>query len=166
MRTSQPRIVVGFSRSAASAAALLWALHEAREHGTAVVAVHAWQWSGESRASYAPMDTWRCRDDELRAVRQSAERAIADLVPDPAARLAVTTVVEQGPAVQVLLRHAEGAELLVLGSRPYDPDLPAPMGPVLAACLPRASCPVVVVTPEMARPALTPAFAGTRPPAA
>ncbi|WP_158578681.1 universal stress protein [Spongiactinospora rosea] len=149
-KTSQPRIVVGFSRSSASIAALLWALGEAALREAVVSPVHAWQWSGESRASYAPMGTWRCRDDELAAVRREIVRAVAELTPRPL--LPPAPVIDQGPAVQVLLRHAETADLLVLGSRPYDPDSPAPMGAVLAACVPRSACPVVVVTPGRVAP--------------
>lgn len=137
--TPRPRIVVGFSHSAASAAALLWALREAAIREAAVEPVHAWQWSGEYRASYAPMGTWSGRDEEHDAVTDRTRRAISLLAPQ------LDPVVSYGPTVQVLLRHAEGADLLVLGGRRADPDTPGPPGPVVHACLAGAPCPVVVV---------------------
>ncbi|WP_165634677.1 universal stress protein [Thermostaphylospora chromogena] len=137
--TLRPRIVVGFSHSAASAAALLWALREATIREAAVEPVHAWQWSGEYRASYAPMDTWSGRDEEHDAVTDRTRRAISLLAPQ------LSPIVLHGPTVQVLLKHAEGAELLVLGGRRADPDTPGPPGPVVHACLAGAPCPVVVV---------------------
>lgn len=121
--TLRPRIVVGFSHSAASAAALLWALREATIREAAVEPVHAWQWSGEYRASYAPMDTWSGRDEEHDAVTDRTRRAISLLAPQ------LSPIVLHGPTVQVLLKHAEGAELLVLGGRRADPDTPGPPAP-------------------------------------
>lgn len=144
--TPRPRIVVGFSHSAASAAALLWALREAAIREAAVEPVHAWQWSGEYRASYAPMGTWSGRDEEHDAVTDRTRRAISLLAPQ------LDPVVSYGPTVQVLLRHAEGADLLVLGGRRADPDTPGPPGPVVHACLAGAPCPVVVV-PAWSAPA-------------
>ncbi len=141
-QTTQPRIVVGFSHSTASASALLWAIREARLRQAVVEPVHAWQWSGEGRASYAPMGTWRCRDEEQSAIRHSTSLAVSELAPG------LSPVVLHGPAVQVLLQQAEDADLLILGSRPFDPDAPAPIGPVVGACLLRAPCPVVVVSPD------------------
>jgi nucleotide-binding universal stress UspA family protein len=57
--------------------------------------------------------------------------------------------VTEGLAARVLLDHAGGAELLVLGSAaalagPHTP------GPVARACLRHARCPVVVVSTHQA----------------
>ncbi|GLW12325.1 universal stress protein [Microtetraspora sp. NBRC 13810] len=142
-KTNQPRIVVGLSHSTASSSALLWAVNEATLRQAVIEPVHAWQWSGEGRASYAPMGTWRCRDEEREAAASDIRRAVAEIAPH------LAPVISHGSAPQVLLRHAEEADLLVLGCRAFDPDAPAPIGPVVSACLVRARCPVVVVTPDM-----------------
>jgi nucleotide-binding universal stress UspA family protein len=55
--------------------------------------------------------------------------------------------VAEGLAARVLLDHAVGAELLVLGSATR--CAPDGIGPVARACLRRAPCPVVVVSVEM-----------------
>ncbi|MFC6084747.1 universal stress protein [Sphaerisporangium aureirubrum] len=142
--TIRPRIVVGVSNTPAAAAALRWALGEARLRDAEVVAVHAWQWSGKHRASYAPMGSWRSPDEEYEAARERARRVVGRVSPglDP--------VVAQGPPAQVLLEHGAGAAMLVLGVRAADPGTPAPAPPVVAACVMAALCPVVVISARAA----------------
>ncbi|MEO3812528.1 universal stress protein [Sphaerisporangium sp. B11E5] len=142
--TIRPRIVVGLSNSPAATAALRWALGESRLREAEVVAVHAWQWSGKHRASYAPMGSWRSPDEEYEAVRERIRRAVARVAPglDP--------VVAQGPPAQVLLEHSADAAMLVLGVRAADPGAPAAAPPVVAACVMAARCPVVVISARAA----------------
>ncbi|GAA1262739.1 hypothetical protein GCM10009677_13010 [Sphaerisporangium rubeum] len=149
--TIRPRIVVGVSNSPAATAALLWALGEATLRQAQVVPVHAWQWSGQHRASYAPMGNWRSPDEEYQAVRERIRRAVAAVAPG------LTPVVAKGPAAQVLLEHSAGAAMLVLGVRATDPGAPAAAPPVVAACVMAARCPVVVIAaPAAAAPAFRP----------
>ncbi|MEU9889068.1 universal stress protein [Sphaerisporangium sp. NPDC051011] len=143
-KTTPPRIVVGVNHSPAATAALRWALGEARLRGAVIEAVHAWQWSGQHRASYAPMGTWRSHDEEYQAARERTRRIVAEVLPS------TEPVVAHGPPAQVLLAHAEDADLLVLGIRSPSPGAPASATPVLAACVMGARCPVVVVSTEMA----------------
>ncbi|WP_181871640.1 universal stress protein [Sphaerisporangium album] len=150
-KTTRPRIVVGVNHSPAATAALRWAVGEASLRDAAIEAVHAWQWSGQHRASYAPMGTWRSHDEEFQAARERTRRIVADVLPS------AEPVVAHGPPAQVLLAHSEDADLLVLGIRSPAPGVPATATPVLAACLMGARCPVVVVSPEMLpAPDLTP----------
>ena len=60
--------------------------------------------------------------------------------------VAVTVEIAEGLAARVLLDHADGAEMLVLGSAGC---APAGIGPVARACLRHALCPVVVVSVAM-----------------
>jgi nucleotide-binding universal stress UspA family protein len=147
--TIRPRIVVGVSNSPAAAAALRWAIGEARLRGAEVVAVHAWQWSGKHRASYAPMGSWRSPDEEHQAARERTRRVVARV------SAGLEPVVAQGPPAQVLLEHCADADLLVLGVRATEPGTPAAAPPVVTACVMAAPCPVVVIS---ARAANTPAF--------
>jgi nucleotide-binding universal stress UspA family protein len=141
-KTTRPRIVVGVSHSPAATAALRWALGEARLRDAVILAVHAWQWSGQHRASYAPMGTWRSHDEEYEAAREETRRIVAPVVPS------IEPVVAHGPPAQVLLSHCEKAEMLVLGIRRPEPGAPGAATPVLAACILGAPCPVVVVSPR------------------
>ncbi|MFC7384460.1 universal stress protein [Sphaerisporangium rhizosphaerae] len=146
--TSRPRIVVGVSHSPAATAALRWALGEARLRDAVIQPVHAWQWSGQHRASYAPMGTWRSHDEEYAAAREQTRRVVAQVAPS------LTPIVAHGPPAQVLLTHCEGAEMLVLGIRNPEPGTPVAATPVLAALIMSAPCPVVVVSPKsVPRPA-------------
>ncbi|GII57186.1 hypothetical protein Pth03_55750 [Planotetraspora thailandica] len=140
----QAKIVVGISGSAASAAALRWAAAEGRLRGARVRAVYAWEWSGGYHAPYAPLAGRVSREDERRDAAEMAERAVREL-----GGAHVESAVIEGPPAQVLLNAAAGADLLVLGSDEAAAG-PYPMiNPVVAACLLRAHCPVVVVLPGM-----------------
>ncbi|MEV7970890.1 universal stress protein [Sphaerisporangium sp. NPDC088356] len=142
-KSTRPRIVVGVSHSPAATAALLWALGEARLRDAVIQPVHAWQWSGQHRASYAPMGSWRSHDDEYEAARAQTRAIVAEVAPS------VEPIVAQGPPAQVLLNHCENAEMLVLGIRRPEAGLPVTAPPVLTACVMGARCPVVVISPHV-----------------
>ena len=76
-------------------------------------------------------------------------RLTADVaaVLGPAPVVNVDVRVAEGLAARVLLDHAVGADLLVLGSATR--CAPDGIGPVARACLRHAPCPVVVVSVEM-----------------
>lgn len=143
------QIVVGVDGSAASAAAVRWAVREARLRGATVRLVCAYHSDARLRAPYA---SWsRAHEDEPAVAAKALLDRAAELAIDhlPAGRL-ITDLVNEPPA-RALLDRAAGAEMLVLGtSRPADPPGPPPLalGPVARACLFRAPCPVVVVVPD------------------
>jgi nucleotide-binding universal stress UspA family protein len=60
----------------------------------------------------------------------------------------ITAVVEDGDPRQLLLRLAEQASLVVMGSRGRGPFRSLLLGSVTAAVAGRASCPVVVIPPN------------------
>ncbi|GII78047.1 universal stress protein [Sphaerisporangium rufum] len=152
---TRPRIVVGVSHSPTAITALRWALEEARLRGAQILPVHAWQWSGQHRASYAPMGTWRSHEEEYAAARERARGVVAG---HPAC---LEPVVAHGPPAQVLLRHCQDAEMLVLGIRRPEPGVPVTATPVVVACVMGARCPVVVVSCGAApEPAVRPRPAG------
>jgi nucleotide-binding universal stress UspA family protein len=138
--TSAGPIVVGVNGSSASAAALRWAANMAAAQRRELVAVAVWE--PHPVAPYAPAAGMHPQE------RERAEHALTAAVRDLAAAvpaLKVRQVPAAGLPARVLLRQAEGAELLVLGShRPAAAYSPAP-GPVALACLRGAACPVVVV---------------------
>jgi len=141
-----PAIVVGVDGSVASLAALRWAAREAGLRDTALHVVRAWEDAAKRVAPYAShaMPAQGAEDDLTTRNRLRANVAAA-LGPSPLVPVQVT--VAEGLAARVLLDHAAGADLLVLGSAIH--RAPDGIGPVARACLRHAPCPVVVVSAAM-----------------
>ncbi|MFI7413423.1 universal stress protein [Streptomyces sp. NPDC049627] len=138
-------IVVGVDGSEASVSALRWAAEQARNLGTSVLAVHAWE--RVPAAGYAPYAPTAARptaaDQRERAAELLASAVRAAIGPRTGPDL--HAVVEEGPPAWVLLRHARGARLLALGRRAHAQwELPA-IGAVGRECLRHATVPVVTV---------------------
>lgn len=136
------RIVVGIDGSTESDAALAWALAQARRTGDEVQAVHAWQYP--EMGEWMKPNPFELQHDELerdaaRVLREALDRA------GPHDDVAVDAVVGNGRAVALLLAAAEGAELLVVGSRGRGGFAGLLLGSVSQHCVQHAPCPVVVV---------------------
>jgi nucleotide-binding universal stress UspA family protein len=144
------RIVVGVDGSAASDAAVRWAVREARLRHATVHLVSAYHSDPRARAPYAP-GSWMTREDEHHAAAKALVAAASGLARRylPPGRL-MAELADELPA-RALLDRAADAELLVLGTtRPtlQSGQPPQAMGPVARACLRLAHCPVVVVCPD------------------
>ncbi|XRQ08754.1 universal stress protein [Actinomadura welshii] len=150
------RILVGVDGSAASLAALRWAVDEAARRDAEILAVRAWRPRRGWSASYVPGVRRHLLDRE----RQRARRALAADVRSvlgPARRVQVREELAYGDAVRVLLARAARADLLVLGGPTDDPALAGVIGFVRAACLKRAPCRVVLIREGRAPSASSPA---------
>ena len=145
------RIVVGVDGSAESVAALRWACREASLRGAEVLAVLALEAACHQVASYA-VPAPRSSGGSWGAARDALRRSVgeaAGLFPD----VKVRTEIAEGLAARVLLDHAAGADMLVLGRASQGPDPYRAAGPVIRACLRTALCPVVAIgSAEMASP--------------
>jgi nucleotide-binding universal stress UspA family protein len=153
------RIVVGVDGSAASAAAVRWAVREARLRNAAVHLVCAYDSDTRLRAAYASW-SWVTREDERYAAAGTLLAAAAELARPhlPPGRL--TAELTREPPVRALLDRAAGAEMLVLGTTRFarEPGQPPrAIGPVARACLRLAHCPVVVAAPDDQAPRQAPA---------
>jgi nucleotide-binding universal stress UspA family protein len=144
------RIVVGVDGSAAAAAALRWAVREARLRHAAIHLVHAYHSDPRLHAPYASC-SWLARHDERLAVAKEVLAAAEELAHRQLPPGRLTSELVNEPPARALLDRTADAELLVLGMTRLAPEPgqpPAPMGPVARCCLSRAHCPVVVVAPE------------------
>jgi nucleotide-binding universal stress UspA family protein len=140
-------IVAGVHGSPASLAALRWAAREAELRDVGLLVVRAWEDPSKRRAPYAsPAGHQALEEDRLMAGARLADAVRSTL--DRLSAVTVTVKVAEGLTARVLLDHAEGAELLVLGSAATAG--PHAVGPVAQACLRHAPCPVVVVSADMA----------------
>ncbi|MFR0354646.1 universal stress protein [Streptomyces sediminimaris] len=136
-------IIVGVDGSAASRAALRWAVEQAHALDTEVVAVHAWE-PVRAFAPYAPVSARPTPAEQ----RERAAEVLATSVRDvfgPHVGPGIRAVLAEGPPAHVLLRQARGALLLALGRGPRERwELPV-VGPVGRECLRHSTVPVVMV---------------------
>lgn len=139
-------IIAGVHGSPGSLAALRWAGREAALRETGILVVRAWEDQSKRRAPYASRASQPgTEEDRLMAGARLTEVVQSTLGGLP--EVTVTVKVAEGLTARVLLDHADGAELLVLGSGAVGPH---GVGPVAQACLRHAPCPVVVVSADMA----------------
>jgi nucleotide-binding universal stress UspA family protein len=153
---SQDRyIVVGVDSSHGSKAALGWALAQARLTGAAVEAVAAWQQPATYEYSYGSIPFPSPGDSIAAAAEKVLTETVAAVVGTKDEPVDVRIKVAHGPAAQVLLEAAVGAELLVVGSRGRGAFAGMLLGSVSQHCIQHAPCPVIVV-PDDDKPRSTP----------
>ena len=135
------RIVVGVDSSLGSKTALRWALAQARMTGASIQAVTAWQ-------NPVVYDGWVTAPDSY-SIAAIAEKVLAEAVADVVGTqdqpVCVRTAVAEGPAAQVLLTAATGADLLVVGSRGRGAFAGMLLGSVSQHCVQHAPCAVAVI---------------------
>ena len=134
-------ITVGVDGSAESVAALRWACREASLRGAQVHAVHVREAQCHSLASYAVPAQASLDDFSIDSVDDLVRSVQAGQAPQVEVRVEVA----DGLAARVLLERCAGADMLVLGTASDTPGAGRPVGPVIRACLRRATCPVVVI---------------------
>jgi nucleotide-binding universal stress UspA family protein len=138
------RIVVGVDGSPSSKVALQWAVAQAELTGAVLQPVIAWHYPVVVGGyAWAPVSVLGAEDFEEIAEKTLAE-TIADTV-DPAARVRIDHCVREGNPAQVLLKEAEGAELLVVGCRGHGSFTGAMLGSVSQHCAHHAPCPIVII---------------------
>jgi len=139
-RAKVGRIVVGVDGSAEARRALAWAAHQAEVTGASLETVMAWEIPA---MIFGPVvwpegfdprtDAGRLLDGEIEAVLGSAPT------------IALSAVVEEGQAASVLHRAAEGADLLVVGSRGRGGFAGLVIGSVSEHLAAHAPCPIVII---------------------
>ncbi|NKQ52051.1 universal stress protein [Amycolatopsis sp. K13G38] len=140
--TSKGAIVVGVDGSPVSAAALRWAVAEAKATGRAVEAVTAW--------TYTPALDPGAPESTVTEIAAAHRRALDELIDSvPHDEVTIRTQVVEGDAREVVLAAANDASLLVLGSHGHGLLMHALVGSVSAHCLRHATCPVVIVPAQV-----------------
>ncbi|MBV6697704.1 universal stress protein [Kitasatospora aureofaciens] len=138
-----PRIVVGVDGSPASEQALRWAVDYARAVGGTITAIAAWEYPafyGWSGMSVPPAEGFSPEELAGKALAQSVTNVVGD---DPGVRISETVM--PGNAARALLEAANGAALVVVGSRGLGGFSGALLGSVSRHLTEHAPCPVVVV---------------------
>lgn len=139
------RIVVGVDGSPSSMAALRWAVRQAELTGGSVEAVTAWH-SPPMLGIAAPYSEADISSGDA-GVRAAAEEMLRKAVADaagPTASVSVTAQIGEGSAIQLLLAAAEGAAMVVVGSRGHGGFAGAMLGSVGQALSQHSPCPVLI----------------------
>lgn len=148
-------IVVGLDDSLSARSALAWAAAQARRTGRIVRAVHVLSWpvgygavgfAGAIESTYLP-------DPKTQEAYRSTIARVFEEVHPPADWLVQFA---EGDAGVVLVNQAQGAELLVIGTREHVGLARLLSGSVSHYCLSHATCPIVAV-PALPVPATVPA---------
>jgi nucleotide-binding universal stress UspA family protein len=142
-------VVVGVDGSPASEAAVAIAFEEASAWGVELVAVHAWtEFASDNDYIYACQSIldWRSIEDEQREMLAERLAGWQEKYPD----VTVRRVVMRGKAAQLLLSHAAGAQLLVVGSRGRGGFAGMLLGSVSQKLTHHATCPLIIARPGTA----------------
>ncbi|MFJ5901908.1 universal stress protein [Streptomyces sp. NPDC093064] len=137
---SERRVVVGVDGSQSSYEALRWAVRYAGLVDGIVEAVAVWELPGLYSWS-APAVDMEVDEDET---REKMRKELTEVLGADAAGSVRSHLVHGNPA-DVLLRAAEGAEVLVVGSRGRGGFARALLGSVSQHVSQHAGCPVVIV---------------------
>jgi nucleotide-binding universal stress UspA family protein len=140
-------VVVGVDGSGGSIAALRWAAVEAgRRGGLPVRVVHVWEYP-LSAVAPSPIGSAVPPADVMQGAAEVALETIlaeADLPVD----VVVERVVTEGSAAKVLLAEAQGAEMLVVGTRGRGGFTGLLLGSVATQVVHHTRVPTIVVPPE------------------
>jgi len=139
------RIVVGIDGSPESMLALRWALAEAKLRGVALRVVHTWAYP--YIAAGPALDPVLDADiiDNAERVAEGVARSQLDELGDARVGVDIERSIVEGAPAPALLEAAEGADLLVVGSRGRGGFTGLLLGSVSQQCAHHAPCPVVIV---------------------
>lgn len=133
-------IVVGVDGSAAGAAALRWAVQEARQHDCPIDAISVWHMDYgvmmAPGAAYSGLDA---------ASIEAANRSVLDAATADIGDVDLRRILVEGDVKKLLVEMSRDARMLVVGNRGHSAVAELLLGSVSAYCVHHASCPVVVV---------------------
>lgn len=135
-------ITVAVDGSESSAKALRWAAEEARLRHATLRVVHAWMIPAlGSAGTYLPVEVYDQMPKDAAAI---LDQQVADVLGEQPDIELERQVVEGLPS-NVVLKAAQGAEMVVVGSRGHGGFTGMLLGSVSTALVHHAPCPVVVV---------------------
>jgi nucleotide-binding universal stress UspA family protein len=140
------RIVVGVDGSSSSRAALRWAVRQAELTGADVEALTAWRAPTlvGLGGQFAEVDARGSEDGTIKAAAESMLRAEIDEVAGPHGAQ-IKAQVGEGSAAQLLLDVADGATMVVVGSRGHGGLTGTLLGSVGQTLAQHAPCPVLII---------------------
>ncbi len=142
------RVVVGVDGSQPSYDALHWAVREATLRDAHLDVVNGYDYHPVI-APFGPVVALP-RDEVEKASRALMERMVPGAVGHGDGPHAVELIASPASAARALLETANGADLLVVGSRGHGTFRGLLLGSVSRQCAHHAPCPIVVVRPRPA----------------
>jgi len=141
-------VVVGVDGSPCAELALRFAAEEAKLRAARLRVVTAWHMPAMiNGGGFAPVSVYPIDSTEFeQSAKTGLERTLRSFANELAG-LEVEQVVEQGQPSQVLVEQAEGAEMLVVGTRGRGGFAGLLLGSVSQQCTHHAQCPIVIVPP-------------------
>jgi nucleotide-binding universal stress UspA family protein len=140
------RIVVGVEGSKGSKKALQWAVEEARHRKATVEVVTAYLPTYVPAApdfGYVPLDPV----DLVEEVRKMQDAVVDEVAPNPP--VTIERKLLKGRPADTLILASDGAAMLVVGSRGRGGFRGLLLGSVSQQIAQHASCPVVIVRPDI-----------------
>lgn len=137
----QRPVIVGIDGSPLSKKAVEYAFWFADQFDTPLIAVHSWQGASTFREGGAGiLIDWEAVEQEEAALLAENLAGMAEQYPD----VAVTRISEPGAAAPVMLKYADDAQLVVVGSHGRSAMAGAVMGSTSQNLLHHAPCPVMI----------------------
>lgn len=140
-----PRIVVGVDGSPCSISALRWAMAQARLVGASVEAVTTWRSPSRYGMAYGMAPIVFDSTGIAEITQKVLDEAVAEVSAGMDQPVDVVTRVVEGHPAEALLQAADGALLLVVGSRGHGTLAGMLLGSVSQHCVQHSPCPVVVL---------------------
>ncbi|MFN0091299.1 MAG: universal stress protein [Acidimicrobiales bacterium] len=137
---SGKRIVVGIDGSDGASTALLWAAEEARLRGAKLEVVHAWH-----PVAYAYPEAYMVNMPDLETAAKEMVTKTLEAHAHALQGIEVVSTVLEGHAGKAIVDAAEGAEMMVVGSRGRSGVASLLLGSVSTFCVHHAPGVVVVV---------------------
>ncbi|MGI9623133.1 MAG: universal stress protein [Acidimicrobiales bacterium] len=146
---SEHRIVVGVEGSGGAKAALRWAIAEARHRQASVEVVTAYSNTyvpASPDFNYVPLDPHDLESEVEKMQGYVIDEVLADL---GACEVEIVRVIKRGRAADILIEAAQGADMLVVGSRGRGGFRGLLLGSVSQRIAHHGDCPVVIVRPDL-----------------
>ena len=145
----ESRIVVGVEGSGGAKAALRWAIVEAGYRNACVEVVTAYSNTyvpASPDFNYVPLDPVDLEAEVTRMQNNVVDEVVADLGDTG---VEIRRIVRRGRPADTLIKAAEGADMLVVGSRGRGGFRGLLLGSVSQTIAHHGDCPVVIVRPDL-----------------
>ncbi len=146
MSNTAGTIIVGVEGSGGAKEALRWAIKEARIRGSKIKVITAYAKTfveTSSELSYAPMETLDLKEQIEVMQKEVVDSVVSSIPADEVPEIKCELL--KGRAADTLIQAAEGADMLVVGTRGRGGFKGLLLGSVSNQIVQHCKCPVVVV---------------------